>query len=466
MGKRNFKFKLIFVVFLSILAVSLNAQNLLVNGNAETGDTQGWIDVDDAWSAASDITPHGGAYFFWPARLDIPYTELYQDVDVAAYSASIDAGNAYFYLSGWLANWDQYPHDRATLAIEALNGSGEQLMYLSHDHRSPVWTEYQIDSQIPQGARTLRVHLIATRFVGSDNDGYFDDLSLEVSTTAPTTYVTVSAAGDVNEMPVDGTLQLSAETTGGSDAGYIWSSSFDAVASVDTNGLVTAHQAGKFSIQAVGKNTSKMGFIELTAYNPEDIIFLTPENGAGWQGRSLQEITWEVKGTVTNGTLFYSLAGGSDWEEIAETDSVATGHFFWTVPDTNEAFNNCYLKMAWSGGESVSSKFSIVPNTTAIKDGERTPLPADCRLYPNFPNPFNPSTTIHYHIGMQSRTSRHVTLTVYNAFGQAVSTLVNAQQGPGDYQIKFNAHNMASGIYFVRLQAGSILEIQKMIYLR
>ncbi len=462
MRKGSFNLQRIFIIFLAAVAFNLNAQNLLVNGNAETGDTQGWIDPDDAWSAASDITPHEGAYFFWPARLDIPYTEMYQDVDVAAYSASIDAGIAWFYLSGWLANWDQYPHDRATLAIEALNGNGEQLMYLSHDHRSPVWTEYQIDSQIPQGTRTLRVHLIATRFVGSDNDGYFDDLALEVSSTAPTTYVTVSAAGDINELPVDGTLQLTAETTGGSDAGYIWSSSFDAVATVDTNGLVRAHQAGKFSIQAVGKNTTKMGFIELTAYNPEDIIFLTPESGAKWQGRSLQEITWEVKGTVASGTLFYSLSGGSAWEEIAATDSVATGHFFWMVPDTNEAFNNCYLKMAWSGGESVSSKFSIVPNTTAIFDHQNTARPTGFQLFPNFPNPFNPSTVISYQLSAVS----NVQLSVFNTLGQPVKTLVNGQQAPGSYQVKFNANELASGVYFYHLQVGAHAQTQKMILMR
>ncbi len=453
--------QIIFVVFVS-LSLTVNAQNLLLNPDAESGDTQGWIDVDDAWSASNDIAPHSGNYFFWPSRLDIPYTELYQDVDMAVYSASIDAGESYFSLSGWLANWDQYPHDRATLAIEALNGSNEQIMYLSHDHRSPVWTKYQIEGQIPQGTLVLRVHLIATRFVGSDNDGYFDDLSLEISTTAPTTYVTVSAENDETELPVDGTLQLSAETIGGSDAGYTWSSSFDAVATVDTTGLITAHQAGKFTIQAVGKSTAKMGFIELTAYNPEDIVFHTPETGVTWESTSLQEITWEVKGTITSGTLFYSLTGGSDWNEIVAIDSVVKQHYFWTVPDTNETFNNCYIKMTWDEGESMSAGFSIVPNTTAINDTPDAAHPAGFQLFPNFPNPFNPSTVIMYQLSAVS----HVRLTVYNAYGQVVGVLVNEQQAPGSYQLKFNAGGLASGVYFYRLQVGANTQTQKMILMR
>lgn len=466
MKKRNFYYLLSLIMITGFLFTPLNAQNLLTNGDAESGDTQGWVDPDDAWSASAEITPHNGAYFFWPARLDIPYTELYQDVDMTSNISAIDAGNAYFDLSGWLANWDQYPHDRATLALEALTASGEQLLYVSRDHRSPVWTKYQLEGQIPPATRKLRVHLIATRFVGSDNDGYFDDLSLNVNSTAPSVYVTVSALNNLSEFPVDGTLQLSAETVGGSDDGYVWSSSFEAVATVDTSGLVTAHQAGRFTIQASGKNTDKTGFIELTAYNPDDIIFISPNPDTQWESASRQEIAWEVKGNVASGTLYYSFTGGSGWVEIAAIDSIASGHFLWALPDTNAVLNNCYLKITWDGGESVSSKFSILPNTTAIRNHENIKLPADCQLFPNFPNPFNPSTTLRYRIGTQNRSVRQVTLTVYDASGKVVRVLTNEPQGPGDYQFRFNANGLASGVYFARLQAGFFTQIQKMIYLR
>ncbi|GEM_PF-2168591 len=470
MEKWRLKLQLIPVVFLSVMVLNLNAQNLLVNPDAETGDTQGWVDVNDAWSAAADITPHGGDYFFWPARLDIAYTEIYQDVDVSSYASQIDAGNLWYDLSGWLANWDQYPHDRATLALEALNGNQEQLLYVSRDHRSPVWTFYELEGQIPAHTRTLRVHLIATRFVGSDNDGYFDDLSLSVNNTAPSVYVTVSAENGLTELPADGTLQLFAATTGGTDGGYNWSSSFEAVATVDTNGLVTAHQAGKFTIQASGKNTGKTGFIELTAYNPEDIVFVTPQTGIQWPAGSVQEVTWHVKGNLSSGTLFFSTTGGSNWMEIASIDSVAGGRFFWTLPDSDKSLNSCYLKMAWDGGESVSSVFSIIPNTTAIKDKAYRNRPGTFQLLTNYPNPFgeshtyqgNANTTIRYQLSATNR----VRLTVYNAFGQKVAVLVKGQQAPGRYQVNFNAAGLASGVYFYSLQAGAFKQTRKMIYLR
>ncbi len=461
---RTWSFSRIYVIFfvLFVLAFAVHAQNLLINPDAETGDIQGWVDPDDAWSADNVITPHGGAYFFWPARKDIPYTEMYQDVDMTAYSSSIDAGNLWFNLGGWLANWDQYPHDRATLALEALNASGEQLLYVSRDHRSPVWTEYQMEGQIPAGTRTLRVHLIATRFVGYDNDGYFDDLSLTVSNTAPSVYVTVSSANAQTELPVDGTLQLSAETVGGSDTDYIWSSSFDAVATVDTNGLVTAHQAGKFTIQAAGKNTGKTGYIELTAYNTNDIIFRLPKSNEQWLRNTRHEITWEIKGNIASGTLYFSVNGGVDWNEIATIDSIQTGHFFWLVPDSSNVLNNCYLKLAWDGGESVSSKFSIVPELTAIERTRDVKIPTICQLLPVYPNPFNPTTHIKFNLPKQAR----VNISIYNSVGKFIVQLFNANQNPGTYELNWNASQFGSGIYFIKLNVNGSVQSRKAILIK
>lgn len=461
MKNRNFKW-ILSIAFIFSLLLSVNGQNLLINPDAETGDTQGWIDPDDAWSAAHDITPHGGNYFFWPARKDIPYTQMYQDVDVSAYASQIDAGNLWYNLSGWLANWDQYPHDRATLALEALNGNREQIMYVSRDHRSPVWTEYQLEGQLPAGTRTLRVHLIATRFVGSDNDGYFDDLSLTLNNNAPSIYVTVSAPNEVKEIPVDSTLQLTAQTVGGTDDAYYWSSSFEAVATVDSNGLVTAHQSGRFTIQAVGKNTGKTGYLELTAYNTNDIIFTTPGSEEEWTANATHEIRWEIKGNVNSATLSYSCNGGVDWIEIAQIDSLQSGHFFWLVPDSSTRLNDCYLKLNWSDGEAVSAKFSIVPNATAI-DGKNTVRhPADFELLPLYPNPFNPDT----HIRFKLSSTMMATVTVYNASGHLVATLLKAQKPAGTYEIKWNAASLSSGVYFVQLRSGFYRQVRKAVLLK
>lgn len=68
-------------------------------------------------------------------------------------------------------------------------------------------------------------------------------------------------------------------------------------------------------------------------------------------------------------------------------------------------------------------------------------------LRQNYPNPFNPSTTIQYDLPENGK----VTLTIYNSLGQTVGTLVNQKQVAGAYDVKFNASNLASGVYLYRV---------------
>lgn len=369
-----------------LLSVSAAAQNLLVNPDAESGNISGWTDPDAAWVAAAEITPHGGSNFFWPKLKDLPLTTMYQDVSVSSHAAQIDAGHAYLHLAGWLANWDQYPHDQATLGVQALNTSTQQLLYLARSHRSPVWTRYAMDGQIPAGTRILRVLLTATRFVGSDNDGYFDDLSLTVDTNAPVVFVTIQAAGGQIALPVGGTLQLAANTTGGVDSNYIWSSSFPAIATVNSNGLVSATQAGRFFILAEGGSTHAVGSYELSAYTSNSVVVTQPATGVEWTSGSTQAITWVMIGTVSTGMLFHSTNGGGAWTAIGPVPNVSVGHYDWTIPATAVALNNCLVRMAWNTGQSASGIFSIVPPTApaVTLDGiERTVAGVTLRWHGN-----------------------------------------------------------------------------------
>ncbi len=80
-------------------------------------------------------------------------------------------------------------------------------------------------------------------------------------------------------------------------------------------------------------------------------------------------------------------------------------------------------------------------------------------LEQNFPNPFNPSTTINYSIDELS----FVTLKVYDLLGREISTLVNEIKYPGNYSVKFNAENLSSGVYIYQLTKGSNIISKKMI---
>lgn len=93
--------------------------------------------------------------------------------------------------------------------------------------------------------------------------------------------------------------------------------------------------------------------------------------------------------------------------------------------------------------------------------------PARFALHANHPNPFNPSTTIAYELARSS----HVRLDVYNAAGQLVRVLVDADRGPGRHQLEWDGRDRhgrgaASGVYFYRLQAAEFEQSRKMVLVR
>jgi hypothetical protein len=89
-------------------------------------------------------------------------------------------------------------------------------------------------------------------------------------------------------------------------------------------------------------------------------------------------------------------------------------------------------------------------------------VPVEFALYANYPNPFNPSTSIKYSIPSSS----HVTLDIFDALGRNVATLVDGEQSAGSYIATFDATNMANGTYFYRLKAGNFTDTKKMVLLK
>lgn len=84
--------------------------------------------------------------------------------------------------------------------------------------------------------------------------------------------------------------------------------------------------------------------------------------------------------------------------------------------------------------------------------------PKTFALEQNFPNPFNPSTSISFSIPTDSK----VTLEVYDVLGKAVKSLVNENKAAGSYTVTFDASNLSSGVYFYRLSAGENTLLKKM----
>jgi hypothetical protein len=148
-----------------------------------------------------------------------------------------------------------------------------------------------------------------------------------------------------------------------------------------------------------------------------------------------------------------------------------SGPFSMAIGDTQE------IVVAWVGGlgrdqknsvELLKSNAAFVQayfDSALVVSGIRestTDLPVSFRLEQNFPNPFNPSTTIRY--GLPSRSN--VTLTVFNTLGQKVATLVAGEQEAGNHEVRFNGSSLASGMYLYRLQAGGFVQAKKFVVLQ
>ncbi len=83
-------------------------------------------------------------------------------------------------------------------------------------------------------------------------------------------------------------------------------------------------------------------------------------------------------------------------------------------------------------------------------------------LMQNYPNPFNPATNISYDLPNDGQ----VTIKIYNTLGMEVMTLVNEYKQTGFYKVSFDAGDLASGVYFCKLESGKFTTIKKMVLLR
>ena len=114
-----------------------------------------------------------------------------------------------------------------------------------------------------------------------------------------------------------------------------------------------------------------------------------------------------------------------------------------------------------SGYNCLPSSFPLII-TSIDDDGNNLLIPYETKLYNNYPNPFNPATTIKYSIHSQS----YVNLTLLNSLGETIKVLVDELQSAGTYEFSFNGRDLSSGIYFCRIQADNYTNTIKMILLK
>ena len=108
---------------------------------------------------------------------------------------------------------------------------------------------------------------------------------------------------------------------------------------------------------------------------------------------------------------------------------------------------------SFGGGINIGSPVS------SVAGGDRQEIPSGYSLGQNYPNPFNPATTIRYALPRGS----HVLLSLYTTLGQRAAELVNREEGPGVHEVRFDATNLASGVYIYTIRAGDFIQSKKLV---
>jgi hypothetical protein len=160
--------------------------------------------------------------------------------------------------------------------------------------------------------------------------------------------------------------------------------------------------------------------------------------------------------------FLHQAADSLNWPESLIYDPEGDGIALRRSLGTHEHWNNALYKeysRNLGTGEGIEL-VKIFHNPTTISQTEN--YPDEFSLYNNYPNPFNPVTSISYTLKEKAR----VKLEVIDITGRVISELVHENQAPGYYKIDFNANNNASGILFYRLTSGSKYVTKRMLLVK
>jgi hypothetical protein len=216
---------------------------------------------------------------------------------------------------------------------------------------------------------------------------------------------------------------------------------------------------------ATGKPYDELrGYFAIVTPNKVSLTLVNPIGGEVIKANSVYIIRW--KDYAFNGIvqILFSPDNGATWTAFAENQNAA-GENEWNVP--NIISDKCLIKIRdtkdgqpWDMSKST---FKIVASTSfsghaASEAVSLSALPSEFSLTPNFPNPFNPQTSISYGVPQDG----NITLAVYDMRGRQVAVLAQGFSEAGWHQATWNAAEFPSGVYTAVLQSGSSRAMQRM----
>ena len=180
-------------------------------------------------------------------------------------------------------------------------------------------------------------------------------------------------------------------------------------------------------------------------------------------------LNWETKTEIMNlGFEVERKTGNTEWQKAGFVEGHHTSNSpkYYSFTDQPNASGKILYRLKQidsDGGFEYSSEVSVEMG-----------LPVEFALGQNYPNPFskgalsgNPETVIGYALPARgSAIAGEVNISVYNALGEKVATLVDGMQEAGNHEVSFKADNLPSGLYFYRMTSGKFTSTRKMMLLR
>ena len=135
-----------------------------------------------------------------------------------------------------------------------------------------------------------------------------------------------------------------------------------------------------------------------------------------------------------------------------------------------ELISGTWTIIATDGTHDVSASngpFTLTIDVSKLNVNDSEPIPEKFALHANYPNPFNPTTTISYDLPEQSR----VTLGIYDLLGKKIKTLINQSQDAGNKMAVWDGTDefsrpVSAGVYLYQIQAGDFIQTRKMLLLK
>ena len=495
--------------------------NLIVNGDGESntaGNTSsnvviaGWSDsgamsvlpydlqgTTNAYPTSGDPGPadRGKNYFYGGANAFS--STITQTISVAHVRTLIDLETVNYDLSGYLGGLGTQG-DNMKLTARFLNsesavlGTAEIGPVSNTDRANQTGLFFrETGGLLPSGTRSIELTLAASRVSGTEINAFADNLAL-----------VLSLAGGEPEGRTTGVLTVNGDFPMTSESariivglgGRIQGETYDRLHITGTatlNGVLVADTINglkpvtgdEFNVITFGAHTGAFSFIAGTDlgsglflvpnYNSDNVALtvpgdpielsapelLSPDDGSTGVS-TIPDLRWNL----VAGTAAYHLqvSQNNDFSELLldKDDVLAVTYrigqlepfetYHWRVRATNSA-----------GVGEWSPAFTFTTGTTVVNIEEVVAeVPGEYFLGSNYPNPFNPQTTIRF--GLPE--AGFVTLDVYDMLGRRVASLVNSNMAAGYHTVMFGSTTLSSGIYFYRISAGEFHQVRKMMMMK